>query len=751
MQESVLGTLALFLAGLLFAHAQPGDGILTVEQGRCALIEGQFERVTGESKDIFLRLPEHVNFRPGSELHLVVRPSPQLLAAVSELAVSINGRQLSSIGADDRSATAGNDPQIQLQLPVPEEALGAGWNRISLQFLFKAANREAIKTASWSVWGPDSYLLVAYSRMPLFPELLRFPHSMAEEKLLHQTSDPQATQPTLLLLLPVQHRDVHLRACAILGARLGQLGYLSDADCRLALMPEGQQAAEGRNAVIVGRWDELGNLPILSSIAEKLAALKAGQGMLAEFILGKIPNQNRWVLATGADDAGLEKAILTLASTPALASAPPNPAVIELEPVIPAGLETEQKPGWKKIPLKDVARKEVILRGDRSEKSFSGWWFPAGHELAAGSFLNLRLGHSEALTNSTLEVLVNGSRVGQVALTPENAASSTATVPLPAGLPTRDPMIVTLRCDLPAGDPPGSKTSDGEAWVSIASGSTLEANLAPLEVTGLHQINQWLVRDRFLRKAAFLLPLNSSVEELQMLFDLSRHLGNDLSSSPILWPEACGYSSEHLPPASRLEGRSVILLGSASQWRSALPAGSRLALEVAPDKSDSVSIQGRGYKLSAFEPTAVLLQMRPSPWSVEETMVVAGGWRSFAVPALKRLFAQAAQAGQLYGNLCALDANGRSAAYDTRRPSRKSFAERLLAQMPPGLSVDVTNQKLALQNAGAEQSAHLNTVIVYGFVGVLLLSVCIRLLLLWERERSRKKSMQPESPLANPP
>lgn len=122
-----------------------------------------------------------------------------------------------------------------------------------------------------------------------------------------------------------------------------------------------------------------------------------------------------------------------------------------------------------------------------------------------------------------------------------------------------------------------------------------------------------------------------------------------------------------------------------------------------------------------------------------------------ASPTLKQMFFQAANAGQLFGNLSAFDASGRSASYDTHRASLESFAERLQTRMPVGLSAELTNQKLAEQNTGAEKSARLNSLILYGFGGLLALFICIRPLLLWDRERSRRKSMHLESPLGSPP
>jgi hypothetical protein len=290
-----------------------------------------------------------------------------------------------------------------------------------------------------------------------------------------------------------------------------------------------------------------------------------------------------------------------------------------------------------------------------------------------------------------------------------------------------------------------------EPWVTISGDSILQTRTDPIKISGLHQAHQFLVRDSSLNKAAFLLPQNASVEDVQVLFDVSLALGKQLPSSPILWPEACGYSVENAPAASRLKGRSVLLLGSVPQWKAALPPGTRLAIAPPNGDVDSIRIQRRQYQFSAFEPSLILMQMLPSPWSKEETLVTVGGWKSFATPAVKQMITEAAPAGRVYGNLCAMDAAGRTAAYDTRRPSVESFAERIQRRMPLGLGLDETVRKFNAEEARVKKSARWNELVLYVTGGVLLFFVAIRVLLLWDRDRARKKSMRGEKPLGSTP
>ena len=181
-------------------------------------------------------------------------------------------------------------------------------------------------------------------RAPRAAALGRFPHSLAEEKLIY-SAQPAARAETLTatvaILLPPERRSVHLRACAVLAARLGQLDYLSERDCRLGLIDDGPEL-DRSNGVIVGRRDELVGVPLPTAIIEKLAALRSEQGLLAEFVFGtNSAQQRKWVVVSGADDAGLEKAILTVGHSPALAAAPPSPAVIDAAPVLPLSGQPE--------------------------------------------------------------------------------------------------------------------------------------------------------------------------------------------------------------------------------------------------------------------------------------------------------------------------------------------------------------------------------------------------------------------------
>jgi hypothetical protein len=625
------GIIFLFLLAMLLPlrgqQSRPGNAATV--RTRFPLISEESETYSTNGHDFFVFLPEHVGWRAASELTLALHPSAQLITDLAGAVVSVNGRTL-PVSLDRNAPGKGSDSAIGLRGAVPAGVLRSGWNKVAVQLNLQPSKPQIDKERNWLVRRSECYLEANGERIPLFSELVRFPGSLAEEKLLHPdlvSSDAEkGPSATVAILLPLVRRDVHLRACAILGARFGQIAYLADQDCQLGSVQDWQRESTERNGVVVGTVDELGDLPMLKACcSQSLAELKAGQGMLAEVVVGKIPRQRRWILATAADDAGLEKAILALGSAPALSVLPPSPAIVESDP--------------------------------------------------------------------------------------QQAA-------------------------------PAKAASKGEAGPESLDGK---------KITGLNQLGRLLLRDRWLRQAAFLLPENPSAEELQIVFDLSRRLGRQLQSSAVLWPEACSYSATAPPQTARVEGRSILLLGSVAQWRSGLPPNARLPIEMPARQTNVVLIQGRKNPISTFEPSLLLMQLLPSPWSSDQTLVAVGGWNGFANPALLRMLTDAPAHGRIYGNLSAMDALGRTAAYDSRLTSAESFSERINRQIPLGLGLAETARELKAEQARVRQTARVNNLILYLAGGVLLFFVVVRLYFLSDRERRRRKSVQEESSATSGP
>jgi hypothetical protein len=634
-----------------------------------------------------------------------------------------------------------------VRFPVPDTSLIHGWNRISLRFVLKKSIGGPQEPGTWTIRRSDSYLGLVYLRSPLFPELARFPGSVAEEKLLHPApGGSDSGTATLTLVVPTQRRDVHLRACAVIGARLGQLGYLSAEDCRIASTDRWPAENPEGNGIAVGRRDELDTLSLPRNVADKLAALQAGQGLIAEFIDEAKAKQRRWVLVAGADDPGLEKAVLTLGNAPALTFAPPNPSIIDAMPTVSPELELTTRPEATRLVLKDLGIPEVRLNGiDTMAQSVSGWRLPPGFEISSG-VLDVQYRHSPALVSpgSWLEVFVNGTRAGTIELNSATAAGGSAQVALPSGLGGRDPMTLTFRARLDVGPVDCAQRNEDEPWLIVSGDSTLQTTSSPMPVRGLHQVSRLLVSDSFLRRTALLVPAELSLDELRWLLAVSIHLGKQLPSSRVLWPEVCSYSMTAPPPRARLQGRSILLLGSSSQWGDALPAEAPILVKTTDPRTGAVRMQGSEINSGSFESSLAFLQITASPWSRGEWLVMAGGWREFATPTMLRLLTDPNVAAGLRGNICAMDAGGRIAAYDTRQPAPDSLAERIQSRIPQGFTVEQTRDRTKSQKTDLGRDDRVNTAVFYGFGILLVFVVGCRLLLMWERARRLKEARHAE-------
>jgi hypothetical protein len=333
----------LLLLGLLaFGRVDAAEdfAVYPTERARLPLfrVSQQEFAGAGAATDLSIPLPQAIAFQSGSELHLTLNPSSVPLVQPAAIAVALNGRVLIITNFVD-----GHEAPIALRVPVPESTLAKGMNVLSLRLVRLGTTNAPLPNAGnvrWVLRRPECFLDLSFARVPLFEELPRFPHSLAEEKLLRADSrsptQPAPAAPVLAVLLPGVCGEAQLRVAAIAAARLGQLDYLEDRDVRLAALESWKSETSQRNGLLIARRDQLGGVEIPSPVSSVLAALLPGQGLLAEFFQGKEPRQRRVVLVTGVDDAGLEKAGLTLGSGPALRMLVRSPAVLDRAPLLSA-------------------------------------------------------------------------------------------------------------------------------------------------------------------------------------------------------------------------------------------------------------------------------------------------------------------------------------------------------------------------------------------------------------------------------
>lgn len=339
------------------APAAGDRGPIPAQQIQLPLFRTAQETFSGGTpgRDLRLALPRSIALHAGSQLHLTLHPQSEPNAQPTALALAWNGRVLLVTNLlDPRNAP------ITLQANVPLPALAKGENVLGLRLVqLGTTNVPMAETAGarWLLLQPECFLLLNFSRAPLYEELARFPQTLAEEKLLHPDTatdagrDPASApaDPVLSLILPGICGAAHLRVAAMAGARLGQLDYLRASDCRLAALESWKGETRRRNALIIARRDQLGGVDLPSPLVTALGSLGAGQGLLAEFFTGNEPLVHRVLLATAADDAGLEKVAFTLGSGPAMKTLTHSPAVLERMPMFQAAVEPGLAPTSRPI------------------------------------------------------------------------------------------------------------------------------------------------------------------------------------------------------------------------------------------------------------------------------------------------------------------------------------------------------------------------------------------------------------------
>ena len=450
------------------------------------------------------------------------------------------------------------------------------------------------------------------------PDLGRFPSSFAEPPPGGRSSST-TNGPLVALLVPGVCGEVHLQAVLIAAARLGQVEAIAEQDLRVSPLESWRLESDSRHVLILARKEQLGGVDLPPSVATAVAALRAGEGLLAEVIRG--PLGRRLWLVTGTDDSGLEKAALTLGSRLALRALGAGPAVIRQPPT----LATEGEGGWP-----------------------------------------------------------------------------------------------------------------------------------PIRVTGLQQLQEFLLVDPMARQAAVALPIGASLDQVSFLVALGFQLGRNLPAAPALWPLLVTYKPNTPIEPSRLQGRNVLLLGAVSQWGPVLPPGfAPLALlplpspvtapgtvpVPEPEGTPPVLVQGRRHPRSDFDPGLAFAQLLPSPWSETNTVLCAGGWEGYTSPAVRRMLLDPSSPLVLAGNLGAMDEGGRGAAIELG-DGGPSFVERVRQRVAPPVLEPGTKPVRTAAREPAAQRANRRLSAVCG--AVLFFLVAARLSLMWQQSRARRAAFRRE-------
>ena len=707
------------------------------------LFNGESSRLEGvlASREFSFRLPEHVRYLPGSQFKLVFRASPLLLPDVSTMTVSLNGRQLTSM-----RPTGGREKQPERQtvaIDLESNALQPGWNKLLLRCLLVTTAtpcRDVDNPASWVELAGGTGFDVAFAEQALFPELQRFPDALGEPRLMNLGAAHD--EPAVSLLVAPNGSDTAWRGVVVAAARLGQLLYLDEKSVRIGSLTDFAAKSVRSNGVIVAKREDLAAADLPVEFGLPLRGLKNGEGFLGEFITGEpARGQRRWILVSGADDAGLEKAILALGSAPALRDAAANPWIIKETPVISPVTDKLAAPTEGSVTFDSLNGGGIMLRGLFRNETSRFWPLPPGWQTGPGGKLTLDFSHAENLDKtSAFQVAVNDQSIGSIALTEANAQRTRRVLPIPAGLPGRDPSTVAIKSYLDIGTVDCAHRNEERAWLDLAGSSTIDVPAVPLVIDDLSRLGLITQRDAFLRRAALVVPEEASDERNELIVRYALHLGSQLSSMPVLWPQLATYGPNRPAAAESVAGRSGIVFGSSRQWGSAFPPGTPLAVKAGDRDGSKLDLRGQSVPMAEFERGLVMAQLMTSPWAKGELFAVVGGLTGYGGEDALAMLTEPELGAQFAGNVSALDPEGRVVNYDTRLVGRHSLADVLRETLHGNLTAADIRTRREAQQKEVEGATEFNRVMVAGFGGALAAVFLAERLLSRRRRINRERN-----------
>lgn len=273
-------------------------------------------------------LPRHIELKPGAQLQLRLTGSPLLKSGGSIVTIELNDRTITALPWE-------NPPPGQareLTLPLVEGVLQPGWNKVRARAKLASTLDEppgSDNPAAWLQFESGTSVEIPWAREGMFPELARFPSSLVEEQALRQGP---SNQETLTILLPENPDESELRALLIACGRLGQSSWLESDNIRIGTLADWPELKSQGFGVVIGLNRELQELDLPATTREAVNKLQEGQGFLAD--LAGEDDCSRWILASGADPSGLDKAAQALGSSRSIKKAPSNQWIVADAPVV---------------------------------------------------------------------------------------------------------------------------------------------------------------------------------------------------------------------------------------------------------------------------------------------------------------------------------------------------------------------------------------------------------------------------------
>ncbi len=488
------------------------------------------------SRDYSLRWPDAWTPAPGIRFRLNFRHSPTLDPR-STLTLSFNDQVLTSTTLTPQNAEGGS-----LEVEIPPEIVQPGYNRLRVDFYMGLEDFNCVDLDDPSIWAviedSSGFTLAYVPRVPAL-DLTLFPLPFVDNSPLIQNR--------VSILLPEDPTSQEWTAAVTLGARLGQL-----ADWRPLEVSGGLATPEGLNRgvgdqIVLGRLDRL---PLTEEMDVPYLKWENGAPVLVDKegnplppkagVLWLEPRPNDptsvrlWV--TGSTGAGVVTAARALADgrvVPQLVGA--SAVVLDLpEPPPPEGaLGTT-------LTFQQMGYEDRTAYGSREQTLKYTLLLPDAIFLEDPVRLDLHFAHSRVIDpqRSTLTVVLNGTPMGSVRLSEENADDAWMKLELPARFfkPGNNSLVLRTNMVLPrpAGaveDPAYLRACvkpppDRDAWLVAYSDSriTLPAGVRARNLD-LGHFPAGFVGPADLRDTGWIVPETAKADTIDAVLKVTARIG----------------------------------------------------------------------------------------------------------------------------------------------------------------------------------------------------------------------------------
>jgi len=507
------------------------------------------------TREYGVTLPPTWRVQPENVLVLRFSHSPALRSN-SSLVVDWNGTRLGSV-----LLTAENVKEGTLRVTIPDALIRSGYNALRIETYMGIQDdfcADVDNPAVWVTVHSSSYLQLNFLAQPPETDLGAFPRPFIEPS-------PLVTN-TVTFVLPDAPNIAELTAVATISARLGQLAAWRPLKVDVVAASAFDQVTTHR--IVIGARERLPrglSLPIVkASGAETMFTdlrgdpLPRGAGVLWEQLTP--PRDALMLVVTGDDDAAMLTAARALASTPTAARlSGPLGVVLQVPP--PKGNGTI----GQTLTLEELGYRDITAQGSREQTLNYVIPLPMAWQIQEGATLDLHFAHSALLdtSKSSLNVLLNGTPVGSILLTPQTAADGRVTFALPTRLFRMGENSLTL-----VGNIQVARSTRGttdclnayyrEAWLVVYADSRLRIPGAPAALPAtLSNYPRAFLGAMDLSDVTFVVPAASNLAIARALAWMTAQLGH-WAQGEALAPLVV---DAHTAPATRYQ----ILLGRPSQ------------------------------------------------------------------------------------------------------------------------------------------------------------------------------------------